>query len=119
VNFTSCTPTPLISASLYICPLPLQASPQRKEKKRKEKERKEKKRKRKRKRKQPNHLVKAVVYYSVSHLIPFYIIANVHCNEPLVWFKASGFCYAINPGSSLGLLLDILLLPCIIEILQL
>ena len=26
------------------------------------------------------------------------------CNESLDWFEASGFCYTINVGSSLGLL---------------
>lgn len=30
-------------------------------------------------------------------------LANVHCCESLVWFKASGFCYTINTGSLLGL----------------
>ena len=33
-------------------------------------------------------------------------------------FEASGFCYTINTGSSPGLFLDILLLPCVMEILQ-
>ena len=32
--------------------------------------------------------------------------------EPLVWFEASDFCYTIDTGSSLGLILDILLLSC-------
>lgn len=31
------------------------------------------------------------------------LLANVHCSESLVWFEASGFCYTINPGTSLGL----------------
>jgi hypothetical protein len=44
---------------------------------------------------------------------------NGHCSASLVWFKGSGFCYTINTGSSLGLLLDILLLPRAMEILQL
>ena len=62
--------------------------------------------------------------HNVSHSIlhPFVhtsLLANVHCNESLVWFEASGFCYTINTGSSLGLLSDILLLPCVMEILQL
>ena len=35
------------------------------------------------------------------------------------WSGSSGFCYTINTGSSLGLLSDILLLPCVMEILQL
>lgn len=29
------------------------------------------------------------------------LLANVHCHEPLVWFKASGFCYTTNTCSSL------------------
>ena len=44
------------------------------------------------------------------------LFVNVYCNESLVWLKASGFCYSINPGSSSGLLL---LWPCVMEILQL
>jgi hypothetical protein len=35
----------------------------------------------------------------------------------LVWYKAFGFSYSKNTGSSLRLLLDILLLPWVIEIL--
>jgi hypothetical protein len=30
------------------------------------------------------------------------LLANVHCNESLVWYEASGFCYSISTGSSLG-----------------
>lgn len=47
-------------------------------------------------------------YVMVSH--PFYhflqtsLLINNHCNKSLVWFKASGFYYTINPESSLGLL---------------
>jgi hypothetical protein len=37
-------------------------------------------------------------------------LANVLCNESLVWFETSDFCYTINIGSSPGLLLDILFL---------
>lgn len=44
-------------------------------------------------------------------------LANVHCNESLVLVEVSGFCYTINTGSSLQLLWDILLLPCVVEIL--
>jgi hypothetical protein len=66
-----------------------------------------------------NHTVETAVYHTVYSFIYTSFLANVHCNEFLVWFKASGFCYTINIGSSLGLLLDILLLPCIMEILQL
>jgi hypothetical protein len=38
-------------------------------------------------------------------------------NDLLVWYEASGFCYSIDPGISLGLLSDILLLPCVMKIL--
>lgn len=51
----------------------------------------------------------------VSQCVPQYtlfvlisLLANVHYNESLVWFKASGFHYTINTGSSLGLRLEIL-----------
>jgi hypothetical protein len=47
------------------------------------------------------------------------LLANVHCSEALAWLEASGFCYTINTGSSPGLLSDILLLPCVMESLQL
>lgn len=42
-----------------------------------------------------------------------YLFANVHCSESLVWIEASSFFYIINTGSSPGILLDILLLPCV------
>jgi hypothetical protein len=31
-------------------------------------------------------------------------LANVHCNESLVWYECSGFCYSINTGTSVGFL---------------
>ena len=37
------------------------------------------------------------------------LLTNVHCNEPSVWFEASGFCHTINTGSSWEFLSDILL----------
>jgi hypothetical protein len=46
------------------------------------------------------------------------LLANFYCSESLVWLKASGFCYSIHTETSLGLLSDILLLPCVMEILQ-
>jgi hypothetical protein len=49
------------------------------------------------------NLVEAVVYTSVS--------------QELAWHKFSGFCYSINTAISLGLLSDVLLLPCVMEIL--
>lgn len=45
------------------------------------------------------------------------LLANVHCNDSLVWFEASSFCYTTNTGFSLGLLSNILLLSCVMEIL--
>jgi hypothetical protein len=47
------------------------------------------------------------------------LLVNVQCDESLVWFKASGSCYTISTGSSLGFLSDILSLPYVMEILQL
>ena len=44
------------------------------------------------------------------------LLANVHCNEWLVWF---GFYYTIRTGSSPGVLLDSLWLPPVREILGL
>lgn len=61
--------------------------------------------------------MEAVVCHSVSHSIPF-----VHTSllvKFMVWFEAFGFCYTVNIGSSPGLFLDILLLPCVMETLQL
>ena len=40
----------------------------------------------------------SVMVYLFDHMS---LLANVHCNEPLVWFKASGFCYTTNTCSSL------------------
>jgi hypothetical protein len=42
---------------------------------------------------------------------------NVRCNESLVLYKDSGFCYTINTRSSPELLSVILLLSYIMEIL--
>lgn len=39
-------------------------------------------------------------------------LANVHYSESWVCFEASGFCDTVNTGSSLNLLLGILLLSC-------
>ena len=44
---------------------------------------------------------------------------QVFIAESLIWSKASGFYYTIDAGPSLGLLLVILQLPCVMEILQL
>ena len=54
-----------------------------------------------------------VMLHSVSHSIsfnPHNLLESVHCKEFLARFRASGFCYIINAGASLGLFLDIILL---------
>lgn len=48
-----------------------------------------------------------------------YVFACVYCKESLVWFEASGFGYTVYIGLSLRRLSVILLLPFIMEILQL
>lgn len=51
--------------------------------------------------------LKAVVCLHVSHSTPCVhipLLANVQCNESLIWFKASGFCYTINTEFLSGLL---------------
>ena len=54
----------------------------------------------------------AVSCHAVYPFVQTALLANVHCNELLVWFKASGFWYTINTRPSLKLLSAILLLPC-------
>lgn len=45
---------------------------------------------------------------------------STHCEKSLLGLEASGFCYTADAGGpSLGLFLDILLLPCVMEILTL
>lgn len=66
-------------------------------------------------------IVEAVVYHSVSHSIyPLVhtLLSNVHCNESLVWYKVSDFCYSVDIGTLLELLWGILLLSGVTEILQ-
>lgn len=43
----------------------------------------------------------------------------MHCNDSLVWFEAFGICYNIYSESSQGPFSNILLLPCVMEILKL
>lgn len=60
-------------------------------------------------------IVEAVVchsLYTIDSFVYISLLASVHCSESLVWLEASGFCYTSNTGSSLGLLLDILLMSC-------
>lgn len=49
------------------------------------------------------NLLQSIVCHSISHTMCF--LANVYCNESLVWCEDSGFYYCIN----LGFLSDILL----------
>lgn len=61
-------------------------------------------------------------YVTVSYSVPFVhttLLAKVHCSESLVWFEDSGFGYSVSTGSSQGNLSDILLLPRVMQILQL
>lgn len=52
----------------------------------------------------------AWVCHTVHPVVQSALLANVHCNESLIWFKASGFLNAIIIGSSLELSWDILCL---------
>lgn len=63
--------------------------------------------------------VQGIVWSSDPHSVAFspYIFTCVCCNEALVWLEDSSFCYTIDNGLSLGLLSDILLLLCVMEIL--
>ena len=97
MDFTLCNTIPLSSLSLNIHSLSLQP-PLQKQNKTKQ-----------------NHLVmEAGVCHPFVHIC---LVANVHCNESLVCL-ISDFCYIINTGSLPGLS-DILMLPCVLEILQL
>ena len=46
-------------------------------------------------------------------------LLNFHCNNSLVWFEVSGSSNTINAAFSPGFLPVVLLLPCVMEILQL
>lgn len=50
----------------------------------------------------PWSLQSVMVYYAVPPFAPTASLANVHYNESLVWFKASGSCYTNNTGSAPG-----------------
>lgn len=71
--------------------------------------------------KKKNLVVETGVCHSVSHSVyPFIYtssIANIYCSDLLVWYEASDFCYSINTITLLRFLLDILLLPWVMEIL--
>lgn len=57
--------------------------------------------------------------HTINPLVRISSLAGVLCKESLIWFEAFGFHYPINARPSLGRLLNILLLFCIVEILQL
>lgn len=63
--------------------------------------------------------MEAVVHPTVYPLVHTSLPADVHCTGSLLCFETSGFCRTISAESSPGLLWDILLLPCGVEILQL
>lgn len=56
--------------------------------------------------------------YSFPSFVHISLLARVNCKELLACFEASGFCYIIDNGPSLGLVLVITLLPCIVGILR-
>lgn len=60
-----------------------------------------------------------MVCHTIQPFAQTALLTKVHCSKRLVWFQASGFCYTMNTGSSPGFLSDILLLPWVMEILQL
>jgi hypothetical protein len=69
-----------------------------------------------------NLIVAAIVCHSHSHSNTFVhtsLLANVHCTESWVCFETSGFCYSIYTWFSLRLFLDFMMLPCVLEIMQL
>jgi hypothetical protein len=93
MNFTSCTPIPLISLPSSTCPLPLQPPPPPKQEK-----------------KNPwgsCSLCQCVPQYTLILLYLWMFTAMSH------WpgLRISDSCYTINTGSSLGLLLDIFCCP--------
>jgi hypothetical protein len=64
-------------------------------------------------------IVETVVCCSMFHSISLSLLENISCIESLVWFEVSGFYDTTNSRSSSGLLPCILVLPCVMEILQL
>lgn len=58
--------------------------------------------------------MEAEVCHSESPLVHMSALANVHYSGSWVCFEASGFCDTVNTGSSLNLLLGILLLSCVV-----
>ena len=54
--------------------------------------------------------------HTVYPLVNTPLLVSIHCIESLIWIKASDFGYAVESQLSLGLFLDILLLPCVLVI---
>ena len=54
--------------------------------------------------------------HTVYPLVNTPLLVSVHCIESLICIKASDFGYAVESQLSLGLFLDILLLPCVLVI---
>lgn len=52
---------------------------------------------------------------TVNCLFHALLLTRVHCEESLDWFEVSCFYYTVNARPSLGLLLCILLLHCVME----
>ena len=64
--------------------------------------------------------MEAVAWHSeLQSKYPYIFTCKCVLQKVIVWFKASGFYYTVDAGPSLGLFLDSLLLPCVMEILQL
>lgn len=69
-----------------------------------------------------NLAMEAAVWHGVSPSPPFAqisLLVNVHCNESLVSGSRLLASVILSTESSLGLVLDIQLLPCVMEILKL
>lgn len=56
--------------------------------------------------------------HALNYFIQTFLHAGVHPKESLVRFKAPSLRYTIKDGPSLGLFLDIPLLPCVMEVLK-
>ena len=83
MNFTPSTPIPLISPSPHACAESLQPSTPTERKK--------------------ISLWKLQCVTVCPMVFPFAhtcLLTNIHCNESLVWYKASDFCYSINIGTT-------------------
>lgn len=113
VDFISCVWIPFIFPSFHTHPLSLQPlSPSKIKHKRKEKLKIKKTRKQNKFWGEICDATQWVTHYKSSLVI-------ILCNESLVWLQVSDFCCMFYDGPSLGLRLDILLLPCVTEIPQL